>query len=467
LTILINLVIFIDFFSVYFISDELTFFFEGLVNPLYNLIHDFNGKYYRPIPILLMEVLYFVFGNNPFPFRLLSMSLHLINLYLIYFLSGKLFQKRLSPFLTLSIMLLFSPVYYEVFFWVATYFELLFVLFGLLSIIYFVKYFKTRKFIDFLASVFFLTFSALSKETGLFLIPLFGFFELLESESVKDFVKEDSLKYLSYLPLISLFVFIRIATNRFFTIIEGFLDPLKIAIIISGLILLIPFYRWMKKIKSPTKKFTIIFALIYTAPLFFHRTSRIFYFSCVAYSLLLVLLFFNKYDLKILPWLAQINFRKFKNLIIVFSLAGLITGSGFYLQYSKNIYKVMGQSMETVSNQIALMVPNAAQKNIYILYLPSFGPYYFGFYEQEIRQNLRLITFQDYNINSIYILDMNPNYIFFNYISLFSSYDYPFSIGAEPVNAPKFNELSQDSNNMIFLYSIDLQCLFDISGVLI
>ncbi|MHA1377854.1 MAG: glycosyltransferase family 39 protein [Candidatus Helarchaeota archaeon] len=459
--------IFIDYFNVYFISDELTFFFDSSVNSLYNLIHDFNGKYYRPIPILLMESLYFVFGNAPYPFRLTSMILHLINLYLLYILASKIFQKKLSPFLTISVMMLFSPVYYEIFFWVATYFDLLFVLFGLLSIIYFIKYLETREYIHFLSVVFFVTFSVLSKETGLFLIPLFGFFELTGAEGIKRFIKKDFLKYISYLPLLLLFIFMRLATNRFFTTIDSFLKPLNLLIIGGGLIILIPFYFWMKKIKTSTKKFTILFSLVYTAPLLFHRTSRIFYFACVTYSLLLVYLFIDKYDFEILTWIKQLNFKNAKTIILVMALSGLITGSAFYLQYSKSIYRVMGNSMENISNQIALMAPNAAQKNIYILYLPNFGPYYFGFYEQEIRQNLRLLTFQDYNINVIYILDMNPNYLFFDILSLFSPYDYPFSIGAEPVNAPQFNQLTQDSNNLILLYSIDFQCVFGINGVVI
>jgi len=364
-------------------------------------------------------------------------------------------------------MMLFSPVYYEIFFWVATYFDLLFVLFGLLSIIYFIKYLETREYIHFLSVVFFVTFSVLSKETGLFLIPLFGFFELTGAEGIKRFIKKDFLKYISYLPLLLLFIFMRLATNRFFTTIDSFLKPLNLLIIGGGLIILIPFYFWMKKIKTSTKKFTILFSLVYTAPLLFHRTSRIFYFACVTYSLLLVYLFIDKYDFEILTWIKQLNFKNAKTIILVMALSGLITGSAFYLQYSKSIYRVMGNSMENISNQIALMAPNAAQKNIYILYLPNFGPYYFGFYEQEIRQNLRLLTFQDYNINVIYILDMNPNYLFFDILSLFSPYDYPFSIGAEPVNAPQFNQLTQDSNNLILLYSIDFQCVFGINGVVI
>ena len=430
-------------------------------------MHDFNGKYYRPIPILLMEVVFLFFGNSPFPFHFISLILHLGNLFLIYIVTNRLFEKKLSPFLTISIMMLFSPIYYEIFFWVATYFELLFVTFGLISIYYFLKYLKTENTLDFLISAFFVSLSVLSKETALFIIPLYGFFELTESESFKLFMKEKSLKYLSFLPIIALFTFVRLATNRFFPTIQNFLDPLRLAILIGGLVFLIPLYLWMKKIETPTKKFTILFALIYSVPLIFHRTSRIFYFPCVVYSILLVFLFLDNYDLNVLPCLRQIDLRRKKNIFLVFAISGLIIGSSFYLQYSKNIYKIKGNSMENISLQIALMAPNSAKKSIYILYLPWFGHEYFGFAEQEIRQNLRLIMFQDYDINAIYILDMNPRYLSFNFLSIRSPYQYYLSIGAEPKSVKKYNNITQDSDNLMLLYSIDLNCVFDISGVLI
>ncbi len=414
-----------------------------------------------------MEVLYLIFGNAPFPFRLVSMIMIIINLFLIYLVATRLFERQLSPLLSISIMLLLSPIYYEIFFWIATYFELFFVTFGLISIYYFLKYLKTENIRDFLISVVFVNFSVLSKETALFLIPLYGFFELTESESIKLFVKERAIKYVHFLPIVALFIYIRLATNRLFSTIQSFLDPLRLVIIIAGLIFLIPLYLWMKKIDNSSKKFTILFALIYTVPLIFHRTSRIFYFSCVAYSFLLILLFLDKYDLKIIPWLKQIDFRRKKTIFLLFTISGLIFGSSFYLQYSKNIYKVMGNSMENISIQIALMTPKSTKKSVYIVYLPCFGPQYFGFAEQEIRQNLRLLMFQDYDINTIYILDMNPRYLSFNLMSLLSPYQYYLSIGAEPKSVKKYNNLTQDSDNLMLLYSIDLNCVFDISGVLV
>lgn len=466
LTTTVNFLICIDFFNIYFFSDELTFFFDGLVNPYYNLIHDFNGKYYRPIPILLMEILYLVFGNSPIPFRLISVIIHIFNLFLIYLIANELFKKKFSPFFTISIMMLLSSIYYEIFFWIATYFELIYVTFGLISIFYFLKYLKTGKLIDFVLSVFFVSLSFLSKESALFIIPLYGIFELTECQSIKLFLKTKSLKYIAFLPVIALFVYVRLATNRFFSTIRSYLGPLSLVLIIGGLIFLIPFYLWMKKTQDTTKKFIILFGLIYTLPLIFHRTSRIFYFSCFAYSLVLILLFFDKYDYKILNLFKHVNLRRMRDIFIIFSISGLILGTSIYLQYSKNIYKIMGTSMKNVSFEIAMLSPNSASKHIYILYLPCFGPNYFGFAEQEIRQALRLITFQDYDINTIYILDSDLKYIVFDFLSLLSPYQYYNSIGAEPKTVSIYNQLTQNSSNLMLLYSVDFLCAFNISGVI-
>ena len=119
--------------------------------------------------------------------------------------------------------------------------------------------------------------------------------------------------------------------------------------------------------------------------------------------------------------------------------------------------------MDNLSKQIAFMAPNSANKNIYILYLPNFGPYYFGFYEQEIRQNLRLLTYQDYNINVIYILDWNPTYLLYDLLSLLSPYNYYIGIGAEPAEVENINLLIQDPEDLVFLYSIDFEILIEIN----
>lgn len=104
LILLIVLLVYSPTFSVYFSHDDFFHFkasqtdgtFAGFIN-LFGF-HPFAERgygFYRPIfREGLFNVFYSLFGLNPLPFRILSLLIHGINIYLVYVLTQKLLNKR-------------------------------------------------------------------------------------------------------------------------------------------------------------------------------------------------------------------------------------------------------------------------------------------------------------------------------------------------------------------------------------
>ena len=90
--------------TTYFSQDDFLHFkisqTDGSLNELINLFgfHPFNERgvaFYRPIfREVLYNIFYSIFGLNQLPFRILQLTIHFINVWLVYLLMQKIFQKR-------------------------------------------------------------------------------------------------------------------------------------------------------------------------------------------------------------------------------------------------------------------------------------------------------------------------------------------------------------------------------------
>lgn len=119
---------------------------------------------YRPLVYSTYIFLYEIFGGHPFFFHAFNMGIHIAVSFLVFVL----FRKFFNPRIALLITVLFSvhPVNVEAVTWVSAYSELSYVLFGLLSLLFAIRFGenKNTKFSLILASIFtFLGF--LSKES--------------------------------------------------------------------------------------------------------------------------------------------------------------------------------------------------------------------------------------------------------------------------------------------------------------
>jgi len=119
--------------------------------------------YYRPLQILSYAIDYRLWGMKPSGFHVSSVFFHFLNGVLVFLLTQKICGNKPLSFLT-ALLFAVSPMHVGAVSYVSGRADLLFFLFGFLSMLCFV-YFKERKRFFYLsASILFLFFSFLSKE---------------------------------------------------------------------------------------------------------------------------------------------------------------------------------------------------------------------------------------------------------------------------------------------------------------
>lgn len=134
------------------------------------------GGYYRPLPTVIISLLYMVSGPNPFLYHLTQVFLHLGNAALVFLLFKHLLRKpRISLFLAL--LFLVHPVNSEAVNYVSAMQTTLCFFFGLLALLLFLKQ-STQRFA--IGTGVLLLLSLLSKETGIIFIGLILYLQWLQ-----------------------------------------------------------------------------------------------------------------------------------------------------------------------------------------------------------------------------------------------------------------------------------------------
>ncbi|MCT4580643.1 MAG: hypothetical protein N4A35_04430 [Flavobacteriales bacterium] len=109
-----------------------------------NTVKIFNGytaKMYQPLTTLVYHLLYTSKGANPIAFHLLNLSLHLINIILVFFLFTKLLKNEFYAIIVASIFAL-HPMQVEAVSWISCLSTLLSSFFYLLAILLYYHYTK-------------------------------------------------------------------------------------------------------------------------------------------------------------------------------------------------------------------------------------------------------------------------------------------------------------------------------------
>ena len=117
--------------DIYSISNIGSFFF-GSYDPDGNLIK-IPAIFYRPLMKSAFAIVYFFFGLDPFFFHLISMVFHIGIAILVFFLFRRFFKPLLS--FILAIIFLIHPLNAEVANYISSYNDLMYLFFGLLSLI--------------------------------------------------------------------------------------------------------------------------------------------------------------------------------------------------------------------------------------------------------------------------------------------------------------------------------------------
>jgi tetratricopeptide (TPR) repeat protein len=122
----------------------------------------FHMGNYHPLTLLSLSLDYLVFGSAPFGFHLTNILLHIINSLLIAVFFRKLTGNYLLAFST-SLLFGLHPMHVESVAWISERKDVLYSMFFLLSLISYIEYFRSKKFLWYLISFSFFIFSCLSK----------------------------------------------------------------------------------------------------------------------------------------------------------------------------------------------------------------------------------------------------------------------------------------------------------------
>jgi len=398
----------------YFLADELSFFEMQEKSPFYFLYQGFNRKYYRPLGLAFLHGIYYLYYLNPIPYHLISISLHVANSVLIYHISKRFFKKESTSIIILFITMAFVALYFEAIIWVASYFELLFVLFCLISIVFFLKYTgsgkEKKKF--FLLANLFLTLGYFFKESTFFLFLGYLAFEFSQYDffdldnlwnNMKDFIKKN-LIYLTFIPLVVFLIIGRFFINpRLDTTITQFLDIQTLLLLGGGAVVaLLLYWVFVNKIDNDELKLILIPTLLYTFLSIFHVKSRIFYFPCLLGALAIGFLI-DHLDYDMFSWIIDIkSIKRRRHIFSVSLIIGITITSGFFVVYHKNMYEFLSTSTYNICRTLET-VPNGDQKDIFIINCYYFGGYYFSLVDIYFEADLYLRHGKDYNITTAYI----------------------------------------------------------------
>ena len=151
---------------------------------------------YHPLTVLVLGIENYFFNNNPLYFHIVALSLHLINVILVYIFINFLIQNlpiiksnnHAISFIT-AIIFGIHPMHVESVAWISDLKDLLYTFFYLLSLIFYVKFLTNKSksnlsFIHYLVSIIFYLFSLFSKSSAItlpFILILTDYF-LTKSE---------------------------------------------------------------------------------------------------------------------------------------------------------------------------------------------------------------------------------------------------------------------------------------------
>ncbi|MFH0979424.1 MAG: glycosyltransferase family 39 protein [Candidatus Roizmanbacteria bacterium] len=193
----------------YFISDDFLsfvkyrhFFDLFKINP--------DNNHYTPVVGIFNYFLNQIFHSNPFFYHLFSLSIHLINICLVYWLTS-LFIKDKVKSLIASLIFAFFFANYEVVYWYGANNNSLLVTFYILSLIFLMKFVQTKKTVY---SCIFQTaavIAILTHEYAVSLIPVGLIYWFL-------FAKEKNLRKLIKIFLFPSIIFLSITVLKFFLV---------------------------------------------------------------------------------------------------------------------------------------------------------------------------------------------------------------------------------------------------------
>jgi len=216
---LLNLIVYLPSFSGDFILDDLpliknnTYIREWHSIGSYLFQEDgYNSEvghtgYYRPLVNLSYTMDYKIWGLIGPGFRVTNLMLHLFACFALFIFYEQIFTKR-DIALWLALIFSLHPIATETVSWVASRNNILVTLFGILSFYFYIRAYRSQRFLFYVLSIIFFTLSLFSKEFGLMLLPLFFFYQRTLNHEKRDIVKE-LREYIPYVIIAVLYFLLR------------------------------------------------------------------------------------------------------------------------------------------------------------------------------------------------------------------------------------------------------------------
>jgi len=193
---LLLLVFFFPAVGTFFVGDDFTWLKWSANSTLSDLPKYFinsNGFFYRPLTKVVMFFLYTLFSFQPQGYHLFTLFIHFLIGVILYFVSFRIFKRKLYAFLTAAIFL-FLPIHGEVINWTAILAAPLYTLFTMCGLVSMVFY-RTGKSIKwYLSGIIFYILALVTYEAGA-VFPL-----LLLTVDLFIKTKRNKSWYFSYLP---------------------------------------------------------------------------------------------------------------------------------------------------------------------------------------------------------------------------------------------------------------------------
>jgi protein O-mannosyl-transferase len=251
--------------------------------------------YYRPLINLSYTFDYKLWGNNGPGFRITNLVLHILACFILYYFYGMILKKKDIAFL-LVLLFALHPLATESVSWVSSRNNQLTTLFGIISLIFYIKAYEKERFLYYWVSILFFVFSLFCKEFGLMLLPIFFLYQRILNPQ-KANMRKELLEYLPYILVGLLYFYFRNNVTGSLLSPLSFSDLLKYIcsapyiLVLNLIVIFFPYQLHSFNIDRPESilNLGIICGILFFILLIFliwkYRKNRLILFSVLAFFL--------------------------------------------------------------------------------------------------------------------------------------------------------------------------------------
>ncbi|MHA1378639.1 MAG: hypothetical protein ACTSRG_09675 [Candidatus Helarchaeota archaeon] len=501
----IAVILFFPNLNDFFISDDFVYliyanFFGIWANPWLNI---------QPFATLIFGVEFSVFKFEPLGYHMINLSIHIFNSYLLFFVINELTENEKSGIIG-SLLFITFPLFSEPIIWISAQFDLWMTAFILLSFFFYLKYYRQKKSIWIIFSLLYFTCALFCKEIAAVFFIVYFCYDFLNDKDLIKYFKEQTeykervkkigkycVKYLIYLAIVIIYsiffvvnksinlnssfyykfsYFIDFIPNSFIPLFLDKSDVYMILFVISFFALIFSFYFVFSKGQNKVLSFSVCWILILVACFaIFNLTGIDIYFYLILfnintgpqgrflyiigvgvaifYSVILTSLYEKNINMR---WKIPIS----RNLAFFALIIFLLIGNSLLIFSQHENWNRSSRITNNILLKTLATVPIGTRNvKLYYINVPEsiqtpFSPSYSTAFV--VRNGLQEMARIFYPDGKIFCLNM----YWHKKILDFNLADWSFPIGLN-----EFNQLSNDSSNVILYFNPITELLINVSGL--